>query len=96
LFIEAQKQKIISKKEIDDLINQVSLTKRSSAKIAAIIISQDNAYMSEYVQKLFGIIQSDNSSDDDKVKATLTFGEIGQNKDLSQMGGVLESISNLF
>jgi hypothetical protein len=56
LFIEAQKQKIISKKEIDDLINQVSLTKRSSAKIAAIIISQDNTYMGEYVQKLFGII----------------------------------------
>ena len=55
----------------------MSLTKRSSAKIAAAIISQDFAYMTEYVQKLFGIIQSENSSDDDKVKAVLTFGEIG-------------------
>jgi hypothetical protein len=33
--------------------------------------------MQEYVSKLFGVIQSDNSPDDDKVKATLTFGEIG-------------------
>ena len=93
LFIEAQKTGIVSKKEIDDLIAQVSLYQRASAKIAAIIISQDNSYMGEYVNKLFGIIQSDNAPDDDKVRATLTFGEIGQNKDLSKMNGVLEVIS---
>jgi predicted ATPase with chaperone activity len=52
--------------------------------------------MGDYVNKLFGIIQSDNSPDDNKVRATLTFGEIGQNKDLSKMPGVLETISRLF
>lgn len=60
------------------------------------MISHDSGLMGEYVGKLFTVIQSDNSSDDDKVKATLTFGEIGQNKDLSQMNGVLETISRLF
>jgi cullin-associated NEDD8-dissociated protein 1 len=52
--------------------------------------------MGDYVNKLFGIIQSDNSPDDNKVRATLTFGEIGQNKDLSKMAGLLETISRLF
>jgi HEAT repeat protein len=52
--------------------------------------------MQEYVQKLYTIIQSGNSNEEDKVKATLTFGEIGQNKDLSKMPDVLEVISKLF
>ena len=63
--------------------------------MAAVIISSDNGYMNEYVQRLFTTIQSDNSQDEDKVRATLTFGEIGQNKDLSKMN-VLETISKLF
>ena len=51
--------------------------------MAATIICQDNKLVQQYVTKLFGIIKNDASSDDDKVKAALTFGEIGSMNDMS-------------
>ena len=51
--------------------------------MAATIIIQDDKLVQTYVQQLFGKIQNDASSDDDKVKAALTFGEGGSKKDMA-------------
>jgi hypothetical protein len=64
--------------------------------MAATIIIQDDKLVQTYVQQLFGNIQNDASSDDDKVKAALTFGEVGSKKDMSQMNGLMQTISRLF
>jgi hypothetical protein len=57
--------------------------------MAATIIIQDDKLVQTYVQQLFGKIQNDASSDDDKVKAALTFAQIGSKKDMSQMNGLM-------
>jgi hypothetical protein len=42
------------------------------------------------------MIQSPQTSDDDKVKATLCLGEIGVFKDLSSIKNIIGTISKLF
>lgn len=42
------------------------------------------------------MIQSGQTSDDDKVKATLTIGEIGVFKDLSSIKDIIRVLSKLF
>jgi hypothetical protein len=42
------------------------------------------------------VIQNSGSGDEEKVKAALTFGEIGTFKDMSKLNGVMDTISKLF
>ena len=68
---------------IDKLISLVSLTTRSSAKIAAVIICNNKYIFEKYLGMQFQTAQNQEANEDDKVRATLCVGEIGSEKDLS-------------
>ena len=68
-------------------ISQVTFRTRASAKIAAIMITANEASTKKYLDALKfpgpATIQNSSSSEDDVVRAVLCLGEIGARKDLS-------------
>lgn len=97
LFLMGCQQQIVSEQIVTLLINQTSLTSRSAARIAAIIITSNNQKMLSYINNFIQVISNQSQqSTDTVVKAILCLGEIGLFQDLSQVGNIIQLISSNF
>lgn len=97
LFQTGCQQQIVSEQIVNQLINNTSLNSRSAARIAAIIITSNNKSMLSYINNFIQIINSQNQQNTETVvKAILSLGEIGLFQDLSQVGNIIQLISNNF
>lgn len=82
LFLVACQNKLIPDATINQLIANVTLNSRTSAKMAAIGITSDKNAFDTYMKKLFDVIGK-KAAEDEIVRAILTIGEIGTYRDLS-------------
>jgi len=72
------------------------LNSRSSAQLAAVIITKNQGTCQTYVNDFLAVTQRQSATPEDKVRGVLCVGEIGTLIDLSVVPNIMEILSSLF